>query len=174
MWTANGKVASLATKQGELAMPRDYSVIFDDLSYPALETIRQRLRLSGEQFFDSPYKTLTENLFCAADAIVALAGSPATAARDAIEKIFGRPVTVCPPCLQGTPVTFPRRPGNDGDNRRILHVAHNTRYITTPAYQRYAMLRPGMTVRAYLTRVGDERGRRDLREWTREGSVRLS
>ncbi len=157
--------------------PRDYSPIFDALPYAALEVIRQRLDLPRNRFLDYPYETLVAARLCAADAVVALAGSPLREAREAMEEIFGRPITVCPPCLSrllpclSRPVVIEvlgRGPGRTypGGGRRSRSMAG--------AAARYALLRPGMTVRAYLSRVGEHQGRRDLREWGHEGSVRLS
>lgn len=154
----------------EQTTTRDYALIFDGLPYEALEMIRTRLRLPRNQFLDAPYLTMTEHDFCAADAIVALSGSPLPEARAAVEAIFGRPVTVCPPCLSGAHILPPATTPPAAP--RAVALAPNPRLPTTPSFQRYELLRPpGITVQSYLTRVGVGRGRRDLREWVREGSV---
>lgn len=149
---------------------RDYSPVFDEMPYAALEIVRRRLGLPRNRFLDFPYETLTAGgRYCAADAAVALAGSPSAEAREALEAILGRPLTVCPPCLSGQPAASPGPPAP-----RVLRLAPNPRLPATPAHGRYALLHSGMRVDAYLSRVGHYRGTRDLREWSRRGDVTLS
>lgn len=82
---------------------------------------------------------------------------------DAVEVLLGQPITICPPCLQRmTPNVEPI------DERRIIYVAPNPRLPTTPSFHRYRILRPGMTVEQALVRGIT---RRDIREWTQEGSI---
>jgi hypothetical protein len=159
---------------------RDYAAILDDLPFRALRQIHERLQLPPDPFLDDPHEVLTDHGYHPADAVVALASSPLPEAREAMSRILGRPITVCPPCLSryheefhphATQIT-PARPRHP-DERRILRVSPNARLPTTPAFQRFRLLRVGMTIRSYLSRVGVDRGKRDLREWTAEGSIEL-
>lgn len=152
---------------------RDYARLFHTLSPEALATIQAQLRLPP-LFTSAPYTILTARGFCAADAVVVLASRPEAWAAQAIETILGRPITVLAarvaapyaPCLSRLP---------EADDRRIQPTtAANPRLPTTDSYHRFAMLRAGLSIRSYISRVGVERGRRDLREWQRLGEIELS
>lgn len=153
----------------------DYTVIFSTLPCIALEILSARLRLPLPELREAPYEVLTDAGYCAASAVVALAPSPLPEAREAIERIMGRPILVLPPMPRAAPYAPTRTRLLDKDDRVLAIVKPNPRLPTTPSFWRYSTLKPGMSVRTYIARVGDVGwARRDLREWTREGSIQLS
>jgi hypothetical protein len=156
---------------------RNYAELLNSLPFHALRHIHDHLRLPPDPFLDDPYGTLARHALLPVDAVVALASSPDPEARSALSTLLGHPVTVCPPCLsryrEEFHPTHPSARARHPDDRRVLHVDRNPRLPTTPAFDRFRILRPGMSLRTYLTRVGTERGRRDIRAWVAEGSVVL-
>jgi hypothetical protein len=61
--------------------------------------------------------------------------------------------------------------GPVSDGRLVTRLTPNPRLPTTPSWQRFRLLRVGMSVGQFLVRGGT---RRDVREWSREGSLELS
>ncbi|HUD11477.1 MAG TPA: hypothetical protein VMS08_03630 [Candidatus Saccharimonadia bacterium] len=89
---------------------------------------------------------------------------------DGVEIMLGRRITICPTCLSRRFETLVTKPQSLDDLQLITAVDRNPRLPTTPSFQRYQALRLGMTV-AQALRRGVRR--RDLREWRREGSVKI-
>lgn len=87
-----------------------------------------------------------------------------------VSSLVGRPVRLCPPAVPPrVPLPVPSR-ALGPDDRVVARVDRNPRLPTTPAYQRYRALRPGLTVRQVLTRGAT---RRDLRELVRSGHLEI-
>jgi hypothetical protein len=89
--------------------------------------------------------------------------------RGAVETLVGKPILVCPPCLSRRFEVLTKRRTFD-EARIVVGLAPNTRHPAMEAYGRYAKLRLGMTVAQALRRGVS---RRDIREWVKEGSVKL-
>lgn len=101
--------------------------------------------------------------YCQADLALALLHVQEYAA---CEKLVGRPITHCAPQPVPQPLlALPRTP-----RPIVVKVARNPRLPTTDAWHRFNLVRPGLSV-DQLMRRGVRR--RDLREWSREGSVEL-
>ena len=118
-----------------------------------------------------------------ADVVLALMRLETPESLWSAEAILGKPIARCPPGLRDA---CPEKSlwaqaqwvlsmlGVDGeselDARRVLWAAPNPRLPSTPSFQRFRLIKIGSTVGAFLRRGGT---RRDIREWTREGSVVL-
>ena len=119
-----------------------------------------------------------------ADVVLALIRDESQASLRAAETLMGCPIKRCPTGLRNAPPEkslYARaqwalgllgpEPTPPSDLRRVVMLARNPRLPTTPSFQRFRLLKIGMTVAQFLSRGGS---RRDVREWTREGSVVLS
>lgn len=93
---------------------------------------------------------------------------------EGVEILIGHPVVICPPCLSGmhisTASNMPTPPRSVDETRVIRSISDNPRLPTTPSFNRFEQLKLGMTVQQALTRGVT---RRDIREWEREGSIRV-
>jgi hypothetical protein len=94
---------------------------------------------------------------------------------EATELVLGRPITVCPPALSMRLKIWHARPmvermDKGPDARVIVKVAPNPRLPTTNAWQRYRVLRVGLTVGQAI-----RRGvlRRDIRQCLDYGWISL-
>jgi hypothetical protein len=102
------------------------------------------------------------------DLVLALLRIYSPEALGAAEKLAGRPITKCPPCLPPWPPAPVRPPQGQ---RTVTKVARNPCLPTTPAFQRFRLVRLGLT-REQLRARGVTT--RDLRLWTRAGHVEFA
>lgn len=107
---------------------------------------------------------------CQADVVLALLKD---ARRDAVAAVVGRPIQVLPPdpriWMVPAPVVVHSR--RTGDARRVVKVSRNPRLPTTGAFQRFRLIRPGLTIAQLLARGVT---RRDIRQGVRRKYIRLS
>lgn len=99
---------------------------------------------------------------CAADVVVALLRLNELGAA---ELMLGRPVTRCPP---GIPPWPPKPARREAAQPRVASVAANPCRPSTPAHQRYRLVRVGMTQDQLKSRG---LSRRDVRLWTEAGHI---
>lgn len=113
---------------------------------------------------------LHERGLCQADLVLCLLriGGGDRDARTLIARLVGHPILVCPPCLRGW--KRPPRSRMDRGDLVITWVGKNKFLNSTGRRERFAMLRPGMTLSQYRARGGR---RRDIREALRNGTVRV-
>ena len=114
---------------------------------------------------DGLFRVLHETGHCQADLVLCLLRLDAL--REA-EALVGRRITVCPPCLRL--LTPPLSLMFEGDRLVIRRLQRNPCLPTTPAFQRYRILREGMTVDQVRRRGVKSR---DLRVWGRRGYFKL-
>jgi hypothetical protein len=86
----------------------------------------------------------------------------------AAEKLTGRPITRCPPSLPPWPPAPVRPPQG---RRAVSRVGRNPCLPTTPAFQRFRAVRPGLTKEQLRVRGVTAR---DLRLWVRAGHVEFA
>jgi hypothetical protein len=86
-------------------------------------------------------------------------------------RLVGRPITLFPPSRKFFPKSVPHVVSRGPDDRVIRAVARNPHLPTTPAFQRYRALRPGLTLAQAMVRGVR---RRDLRRAVRRGWVSVS
>lgn len=111
------------------------------------------------------YRVLEEGGYCQADIALALLHSREYAA---CEALVGRPIVHLPYSRPPEPRRpLPRRQ----EALTVVAVARNPRLPTTDAFQRFRAIKVGLSVEQLLVRGVRTR---DLREWTREGSVKLA
>lgn len=87
-----------------------------------------------------------------------------------VEALIGHPITKCPG-FKYKPLPILPRPEPGPDDRRVKTVVRNPRLPTTPAFQRFQLIRPGVTLASLLRRGLT---RRDIREALREGWMELT
>lgn len=81
-------------------------------------------------------------------------------------RLVGQPIKLYPPA-KGLRLTAPPSIAALGpDDRRVMRAARNPRLPTTPAFQRFRLLKPGVSIREFLSRGGK---RRDIRYALRHG-----
>jgi hypothetical protein len=106
---------------------------------------------------------LPDGISSVTDAVIALCGSDKPAATSAIEKLWGRRITVLPPqqryrtrnqILDNLLAQIESRKGEHRDTRKFRCVVPNPRRPSSELGQRYALIREGMTVGEYLNRGG--------------------
>jgi hypothetical protein len=104
-----------------------------------------------------------------ADVVLALLRRGEPLYRQAAERLVGRPIRYCPPCLR--PAAPPVQ-GDDttADARRITFVSKNPRMPTTGAFYRYKIFREGQTIGSFIRRGGT---RRDVRQAIGNGWIRV-
>jgi len=85
------------------------------------------------------------------------------------ERLVGRRITVCPPCLRGRAKILKTRRFITNE-RRVTWVGRNKFLEGTGRHQRFSMLRPGMLESEFVARGGL---RRDLRAALQIGIVRV-
>ena len=126
---------------------------------------------SGSQYAD-PVNLLSHQGLGQADVVLALLRGQDPLLHRAAEALVGRPIYKLPPqTVRELPKTPAPPEVPPADRRVILEVAPNPRLPTTPAFQRYRLFRRGSTVAQVLMRGVT---RKDLREATRGGWIRLS
>jgi hypothetical protein len=89
---------------------------------------------------------------------------------EAVGILIGRSITICPACLTRRFEPSIAAEVTPDDLRIVSTVSRNPRLPTTPSFQRFAAIKPGMSV-AQLLRRGVRR--RDIREWSEEGTIQL-
>jgi len=113
------------------------------------------------------------------DAIIFLCGCAQPYARTAIEKIWGRPITILPPqkrvknkqeILDDLLAQLNAQRGDFVDRRRFRDVINNPRRENSAIGHRYSFIKEGMTVGEYLTRGGKQK---DIRSGLRRGYFTL-
>lgn len=104
-------------------------------------------------------------LACPADHILALLRM---GRREDAERVLGRPITRCPPAIPPWP---PRPVSRAPAQAKVASYATNPCLPTTDAFQRYKLVRTGLTEPQLI-----QRGltRRDVRRWTRLGYLKWS
>src|SRR5690606_17630932 len=110
---------------------------------------------------------LLQSGFWPADLVLCLLRINSREALALVEKIVGKPITVCPPCLSATG----RRPPAsrlDRHDMTITWVGENK--FSGARAHRFSLLRPGMTLSQYRARGGR---RRDIRAALSLGVVRV-
>jgi hypothetical protein len=81
-------------------------------------------------------------------------------------RLVGRPISLFPPAKGLRLAAPPPIAALGPDDRRVLRAARNPRLPTTPAFQRFRLLKPGVSIREFLSRGGK---RRDIRYALRHG-----
>lgn len=74
-----------------------------------------------------------------------------------VTRLVGRPIQVYAPtsrALLGGPRGVPVIDSRGPDDRRVRECARNPRLPTTPAFHRFRLFRPGITIREFLARGG--------------------
>lgn len=100
-----------------------------------------------------------------ADLVLCLLRVNTREARRLVERVVGKPILVCPPCLRHA--RRPPPPVLAGP--RVTYVGPNL--FGGGRRDRFAMLRPGMTVSQYISRGGNHR---DLRVARKRGLLRIA
>jgi hypothetical protein len=86
-------------------------------------------------------------------------------------RLVGKPIQVYPQAKGLRLVAPPPTAALGPDDRRVLRAARNPRLPTTPAFQRFRLLKPGVSIREFLARGGK---RRDIRYALRRKLIKLS
>jgi hypothetical protein len=141
----------------------------------ALARVSPDLRRSVLLYFQlpllrDPIDSILESMgYGQADLVLALLRVNTSEARRLAERVIGRKITVCPPCLR-----FSRRPAPRA-SLSVNHHDHVVTWVGENEFQgarrsRFARLRPGMTFSQYITRGGN---RRDLRVAASRGLIKI-
>jgi hypothetical protein len=102
------------------------------------------------------------------DVVLALLRINSRDSLEAAEKLTGRPITRCPPQLPPWPPVPVRPPQGVA---RVIKIARNPCLPTTPAFQRYRLVKLGLTREQLLVRGVTAR---DLRVWMRAGHLEFT
>lgn len=128
------------------------------------------------------YEMLEEAGYYQSDVVLVLLREDTPGCLRAAEQIIGRPIARCPVGLRRTPERVSLSAGIDqvmrsiglvdrSDARKFTWKQENWQLPTTDSWQRFRIIRIGMTVGQFLIRGGH---RRDVVDWSRAGKVRLS
>jgi hypothetical protein len=127
------------------------------------------------------YEQLDAAGFYQADLVLALLRANTPEALAGAEALVGHPIRRLPPGARALPRRGGLHEGIDhvldiigrvpsADLRRFIWLNENVQLPTTDSFQRFRMLKVGMTVGSYVARGG---WRRDVREWEQAGKIRL-
>ena len=86
-------------------------------------------------------------------------------------RLVGKPIQVFPQAKGLRLVAPPPISSLGPDDRRVIRASRNPRLPTTPAFQRFRLLKPGVSIREFLSRGGK---RRDIRYALKRKLIKLS
>jgi len=102
-----------------------------------------------------------------ADTIVGLLRINTRESLRAAEELMGRAITRCPAAL---PVWPPKPVQHAASRASVVHVGDNPCLPTTNAFQRFCLVKKGMT-KEQLAKRGITK--RDIRLWSRSGAIQI-
>lgn len=127
------------------------------------------------------YEVLEAAGYWQSDVVVALLRENTEETLREAERLLGKPIARPPAGMRSLPERTTLQAGVDhvlrligyvdsSDMRRFTWVARNPQLPTTDSFQRFRLLRVGMTVGQFVLRGGH---RRDVSEWVELGRVKL-